>query len=237
MKISNIHSHIVPCIDDGAENMTVAMNMIDMEYNQGTRLLVCSSHNGYSKEYVDGYLRNFQKLQEKVKEKYPYMTLLPANEVYCGKEDIDEIIYLLSAGEILSINNTKYVLTEFSPFIPLENARYVINRLLSAGWIPVIAHLERYFYLYNEEFLKDIIEKGVLIQCNLFSFADESSAEIKRRARMLLENKYIHFVGSDCHSDTWRSPSLSSGAEYILENAPSEYAENILSLNAKSLFL
>ena len=73
MTISNIHSHTVPYVDDGAENMTVAMTMIDMEYSQGTRLLVCSSHNGYSKEYVDGYLHNFQKLQEKVKEKFGVM--------------------------------------------------------------------------------------------------------------------------------------------------------------------
>ena len=92
------------------------------------------------------------------------MKLISANEIYCTKEDMDEIIYFLSTGDIIPINNSKYVLIEFNTYVSIINAEYIINRLLCNGWIPVIAHFERYKYLYNEEFIKRIVQKGVLIQ-------------------------------------------------------------------------
>ena len=80
-----------------------------------------------------------------------------------------------------------------------------------------------------------LIQSGALIQVNVFSFSEEENEQIRKRACELLENRYIHFIGSDAHKLDHRPPAIRNGVCYILENAEQEYAQKILNGNAKRL--
>jgi protein-tyrosine phosphatase len=80
-----------------------------------------------------------------------------------------------------------------------------------------------------------LIQSGALIQVNAHSFVEETDVEIRDRARELLRNQYIHFVGSDAHRMDYRPPRIAAGVQYILENSDAEYATAILTENAKQL--
>ena len=83
--------------------------------------------------------------------------------------------------------------------------------------------------------LRLLIQSGAMIQVNAHSFVDEEDVEIRERARDLLRNRYVHFLGSDAHHIDYRPPNIVSGVQYILENSDAEYASAILSENAKQL--
>ena len=80
-----------------------------------------------------------------------------------------------------------------------------------------------------------LIQSGAMMQVNTHSFVDENNEEIKMRARELLKNKYIHFIGSDAHRIDHRPPNLSSGVKYIMENTDDRYASDILCNNAECI--
>lgn len=234
--IANIHSHIVPYVDDGAKNMETALTMIKMEYDQGVRMLICTSHNGYSANYIQNYLEKFLALKTQVAQIYPDLKLLFGNEIYCTKENIDDILDSLAKEVILPLENTKHVLVEFPCCISFDDTKVILKKLLSHGWKPIVAHCERYENICSRKIVKKLILNNIMIQINLYSLEEESSECIKERARMLFKNKFIHFVGSDCHGIHWRSPSLDKGVAYIKDHTDSSYQKDILFKNAAFLF-
>jgi protein-tyrosine phosphatase len=81
-----------------------------------------------------------------------------------------------------------------------------------------------------------LIQNGALIQVNAFSFQDDADEEYQKRAKELLSNRYIHFIGSDAHRINHRPPKIQQGIQYILDNTDNGYALQILNGNAESLF-
>ena len=112
----------------------------------------------------------------------------------------------------------------------------VHEALVEKGYNPIIAHMERNYNL-SDLMVGLLVRMGAYIQVNAISFSDDAPYDIRNRARKLLEEKYVHFIGSDSHQIKHRPPKLTSGIEYILANSEKRYAEEILSGNAKHLIL
>jgi protein-tyrosine phosphatase len=110
----------------------------------------------------------------------------------------------------------------------------IIKVLQEYGYKPIIAHMERNFNITGM-MVGVLIQSGALIQINTFSFTEEENEQTRKRAHELLENQYIHFIGSDAHRLDHRPPAIENGVCYILENAEQEYAQKILNDNAKRL--
>lgn len=229
--------HIVPGVDDGSLNMSMSLDMLEIAYKQGVRDIFCTSHNMYSEEEITRYKSQFMMLQMMAKSRFPELKLHMGCELLCAVEYIDDILYGLEIGVFLPLGNSKYVLTELYQDITLEEATVVVNALLAAGWKPILAHTERYPALFDGAALKELINLGAMIQVNLYGLEEENNEDIKERARYLVDNHLVHFVGSDSHRINHRSPKYEVGVRYLQTYCDKEYVEELCFKNADNLIL
>lgn len=106
-KICDIHAHIVPQIDDGANSIAMAMEMLRSAYNQGARNIVCASHSwGNLRDYAG----SLETLQSQAKKENISVNLYPGCEVQCSEDTMDNIISGFNSGRIPTLNKTRFVL-------------------------------------------------------------------------------------------------------------------------------
>ncbi|MBR5519346.1 MAG: ADP-ribosylglycohydrolase family protein, partial [Clostridia bacterium] len=233
-KIVDIHMHVVPGYDDGPESMEESLAMLKLAESQGVTDVFCTSHNGYRKEDGEQYRALFARLEKAVSEEKINIRLHKGCEIRCSAEYMDDIVYGLANGIFSTLGNSKYVLTELYPDATPNEAFSIIRKLTEHGYKPIIAHMERNDNI-SSLVVNQLIQSGALIQVNAYSLADDADTEIRERARELLRNKYVHFIGSDAHRIDYRPPKMDAGVRYILENADEEYASQILSANLSLL--
>jgi len=232
--IVDLHMHVVPSVDDGSRNMEESLEMIRLAEKQGVTDIFCTSHNGYSAEDGEKYCESFRLLKEAVIRAGISVRLHKGCEVLCAAEYMEDILYGLDEGIFKTLGETKYVLTEFYPDTKPSEALTIIQALQEHGYKPIIAHMERYYNLTG--FMVGVlVHSGALVQVNAYSFLDDPNEFIRIRARELLYNRYIHFIGTDSHRMDHRPPQIENGVRYILENVEEEYAHKILNGNAKQL--
>lgn len=237
MKITDLHMHIVPGVDDGSLTVSMSLDMIDIAYEQGVRDIFCTSHNVYSEEEITRYKSQYMMLQMLAKSRYPDLMLHMGCELLCAGEYMDDILYGLEIGVFLPLGNSRYILTELYQDTTPEEAKIVVNALIDAGWKPILAHTERYKALFDGETLKELINFGAMIQVNLYSLEDENNEDIKERARFLVDNHLVHFVGSDSHRINHRSPKYEAGVLYLQTHCEIEYVEELCFRNADRLII
>ena len=233
-KIVDIHMHVVPGYDDGSESIEESLEMLRLAESQGVTDVFCTSHNGYSKEDGEQYRVSFAQLEKAANDEKINIRLHKGCEVRCAAEYMDEIIYGLDNGIFSTLGNSKYVLTELYPDSKPSEALTIIKALTEHGYKPIIAHMERNYNI-TSLMVRLLIQSGALIQVNAHSFADDSDRDVRERARELLRNKYVHFIGSDAHRIDYRPPKIEAGVRYILDTADDEYASQILNANLSLL--
>ena len=131
--------HLVPKVDDGATDLPMAMEMIEMAYNQGVRNIFCTSDNVYDEEELKRYKSQFMTLQMCVKTKFPDLALHTGCELLCADNYIDEILWGLEKGIFLPLGNSKCVLTELYPDATPNEAETIVINMKNAGWQPILA--------------------------------------------------------------------------------------------------
>ena len=233
VKICDLHMHVVPSVDDGSLNMSMSLDMLMVAYEQGVREIYCTSHNVYDKEEVDRYKAQFMMLQLMAKSRFPDLMLHTGCELLCAGEYIDDILYGLEIGVFLPLGNSKCVLTELYPDVTPDEAKQVVTSMVDARWKPILAHVERYPALFDDDTISELIKLGAKIQFNLYSLEEETDDNLKKRARYLVENKYAHFIGSDAHRINYRTPKYEVGVQYLIDHCDEEYVEKLCFKNAE----
>lgn len=191
----DFHSHILPGIDDGSKNLEQSIAMVNEAKKVGFTKIISTSH--YMENYYECNEKNRKELLEQVQKNMNGIELCLGNEIYIT----NNIIELLQNGQASSINWTKYVLFEF-PLITTRpmNDKEVIYRLVENGYIPIIAHPERYpFIQENPDYLFELEEMGALFQANYGSIIGMYGLKAKKTLKILLKNNLISFFGSDAH--------------------------------------
>ncbi len=234
--IVDLHMHVTPGIDDGSCSIEESLELLKLSISQGVTDIFCASHSGCIKDNAETYNKNLQALKDAVTASRINIRLHKGCEVLCSKATIDSVLHRLETGVFTTLGDSNFVLTELYPDIELEEALFIIDELKKHGYRPIIAHMERIYSLTGTT-IGILIRNGALIQVNVQDLVDENDASLRERARQLLENKYVHFIGSDGHRVNYRPPSLSPGVDYILKNTDADYATEILSKNALNLII
>ena len=234
--IVDLHIHVVPGIDDGSRSIEESLQMLKLAAEQGVTDVFCTSHNGYCQKDGKRYLASFLRLQDAVSKAKINVRIHKGCEILCAGEYIDDIIYGLDIGAFSTLGNSKLVLAELYPDTKPSEALTIIKTLTENGYKPIIAHMERNYNI-TSLMVRLLRQSGTMIQVNAFSFVDEADGEIRERARELLRNKYVHFIGSDAHRIDHRPPNMLGEIQYILNNVDKEYATEILRGNAKQLII
>jgi len=196
---TDIHSHLIPGIDDGVESYEESLEIIERFYELGFRKIITTPHimqDFYNNE-PEVILAGLDELRKRVAETGLEMELGAAAEYY-----LDEtLLNKLENSDDLLLFGKNYLLFETS-FI--NKPLYLDDFLFlaqSKGLTPVMAHPERYAFVHNDpELVESLINRGLLLQLNLNSLAGYYSKEVQKMARRLIDRKQIHFLGSDCHS-------------------------------------
>lgn len=239
--LTDIHTHITPNVDDGASSLKMSLEMLRSEAEQGANVVFLTSHSSAfaSSWSADRTYENMRKVQKAATEAGIPIQIYQGCEIDTNPHAMERILQELEDGTLPSMNGTHYVLAEFYTFTgAMEEAKYCLHRYLEAGWIPIIAHAERYCRMFaTVENIAVLKEMGCLVQLNYYDLAEEPDYEIRTCAQALLQAELADMMGSDAHRMDHRRPKLTKGADYIREHCRAEYAENVLWRNAEKLLL
>lgn len=231
-RICDVHSHIAPGVDDGAVDVEMALEMIRTAHSHGITDIICTSH---SDSDMDTYRNAVAQLKESLGKDFP-VKIYPGCEVYCSVRYMSDILADLDAGTLPTLNDTCYVLCEFSPYVSAVDINSCFDTLLAENYFPVLAHSERYYNLHgNISHIRALCDKGCLIQINAYSLVDEKNDNIKSYAREILREKLATFIGSDAHRTNHRNYTVSNGLAYINETCDEVYAGAVCYSNAREL--
>lgn len=195
----DLHTHILPGVDDGAKNIEESMEIAKWAYENGINKIFATPHyiegEGYNNLKQNKDILN--ELNNKLKELDIDVEVLLGNEVFITPE----IISLIDNEEISTLNNSRYILIEFPRLQMPLYIEDIIYELRLRGYVPIIAHPERYVKVIEDpNFIHNLITKGALCQLNLPSLLKMYGEKVKETAEILLKHKMIHFIGTDTHS-------------------------------------
>lgn len=232
-RIFDLHTHIIPGVDDGSVDMNMSLQLLRLEIAEGCHDIFLTSHSWGETEL---YKSRFKALQYQVKKAGLAVNLYTGMEIECADEEAESIVEELVRGNYRTLAGTQYILIEFSPSWSTKNEVYEkLPVFLNEGYKPVIAHVERYRGWSTLDEVRKWKEMGALIQVNYYSLVEEPDPAIRSRAVELVQNKIADFMGSDCHWTFHRPPRLKSGIHYIESLEDKEYAERLLCGNARKI--
>jgi len=197
---ADMHSHLLPGLDDGLKTIEESVACINELYNLGYRKLICTPHiiaDMYPNDRKT-ILPKLDEVRKALRENNIQMTVEAAAEYMV---DLEMEKHVLSGEPLLTFGDN-LILIEMSYVAPSPNIEQMIFQLRIKGLQPVLAHPERYIFYHNDfENYQRFVDLGCLLQLNLLSLLGYYGKQIKLIAEKLLKNKMIDLVGTDMHHE------------------------------------
>ena len=195
----DIHCHILPGIDDGAKNINESIELIKGLVDLGVKEFIPTPHvmQDFYPNTDESIGNSFERLLEAIQT--TTMSNIPINPAaeYMMDSHFED---LLNSNNLFTLKG-KYVLVEMSYFQQPINLETIIFNLKSQGYLPVLAHPERYSYYHNNKNkYKELKQLGCFFQLNLLSLSNHYGKSVQETAHYLIQKEFIDFVGSDTHN-------------------------------------
>lgn len=230
---TDIHTHILPGVDDGAAGMPQALELVRMAWKNGTRTLFLTPHyRGKFKESPQWLRESFSMFSQMVREELPAMKLVLGSEVHYEAEMPERI----QQKQVLSINDSQYLLLEFRGSSLRSQIIAGVSEVIRCGFIPIIAHVERYQeFLTDDSLVPEVLEKGALVQLNADSVMGQNGLRVKKFCHRMLKEQMVHFIASDAHDTRKRPPLLRDCFLRVHKKYGEEYAAQVFYHNAQAV--
>lgn len=227
--IIDIHCHLLPGLDDGSRSPDMTLQMAKMAVETGTREIVCTPHCTAGSHDLRGRIARIGKAVEVLNYVFSQMQLPlklhPGMELLCN----DKLEQTLAAGEVLPLAGSRHLLIEFTFDTPISRIERAARLVQQAGYIPVLAHPERYTAVWrNPDCLEVWHYAGYVLQLDKDSILGRFGNHCAKTADWALRHGVAHTVGSDAHDPTSRTIRLSRVHDYLSRNFRSDYAELLL---------
>lgn len=226
----DIHSHILPGVDDGPESIEQTIRMLHMAISEGINTIIATPHYepGGDNPSVDELERIRKQVEEEAFNISRKIKLYLGNEVYYGESAVS----LLKAGEALTLAGSRYVLVEFPYGIDIKSMYQGMYNFLSHGYLPILAHVERYHHIHRRpDVIEELVDMGCYIQMNCDSIVGSLLNTEVSFNRRLIKNGLVHFIASDSHSDKMRVPMMQTAVNYMLKKFSEEAVNELISEN------
>ncbi|MEH7085353.1 CpsB/CapC family capsule biosynthesis tyrosine phosphatase [Neobacillus drentensis] len=200
----DLHSHILPGVDDGARNLSESINMAKRAVEQGIHTIVATPHhlNNRYENPKQTIIDRVKELNKALVEEKIDLNVLPGQETRIN----GEMVQGYEKDEILPIDNTQYVLVEFSSSHVPRYTEKLFYDLQTKGLIPIIVHPERNQEIIDRpDVLYKLVEKGALTQVTAASVCGDFGKKIKNFSLQLIEANLTHFIASDAHNTSNRT--------------------------------
>lgn len=225
----DIHSHILPQVDDGSHSLEESVEMCRASADDGVSVMVATphAHDGVHKTHDPEFLR--QKVAGLNAELGGNPKIVLGCELRFTHALVKQICETHTAP---TIAGGPYALVEFPHAVVPPGSEHPLFELMSNQITPIIAHPERNIMLMSEpERFYDLISIGVLGQMDTGSITGQFGRKVQQAARVMLENGLIHFIASDCHNTRNRLPGMSAAVTATAEVVGEEYAQAIAGEN------
>lgn len=223
----DLHTHILPGVDDGAKSMEETIRMLRMANEEQITTIIATPHfaSGAKNTPVEKLREVLEQVQKEAVKINNEMTILLGNEIYYSASVLDA----LNTKQALTLAGSRYVLVEFSPGETYQTIFRGLGGLVRGGYLPVIAHVERYRCLYrNEDYINELINLGCYLQMNCDSISGGFLDPEAIYYRGLVKQGLIHFLGTDCHDDKVRTPRMKRAVKQLLKRCDEGLIDKIL---------
>lgn len=231
----DIHSHILPAIDDGAANLDESLAMARQAVEGGTTVLFATPHVMDRKDLdrARDYPVAAAAFQRVLDEQHIPLKLAVGAEVY----PMEGLLEAIQQGIPLLLGPRRKTILLDSPFsvLPIGLEQWVF-KLQAYGFQVILAHPERVMPVQmNPQTLEPLVSRGMLLQVNASSFLGGSGEPAKSTAELLLRHHWVHFIASDSHSPVHRRPGLTRVLPVVTALAGVEVANELMENNGRRL--
>ena len=208
----DIHCHILPNCDDGADSMETALLMAQMAVDSGVDTIIATPHcnlpNVKEKNFRDAPLAlRFVELMQRLRDAGIPLEIQPGAEVMCMPDTIE----LLRKRQLVTLARSDYLLVEFFFDERVDYMEDMLSAIRAEGLIPVVAHPERYEALQQTPtVIQRWFESGYIIQLNKGSIMGRLGRGAEKTAGLILSRGLAHVIASDAHDTLVRTPDLRS---------------------------
>jgi protein-tyrosine phosphatase len=227
--VIDIHSHILPGLDDGAKTLEDAVAMVRMAAAAGTTDIVASPHANQDYEFEPQVVE--QKISELRAAVADQVRIHFGCDFHLMPENIDDAV---RAPEKYSIGHRGYLLVEFSDFLIPKTSDQIFARLMHAGLRPIVTHPERNQLLQGRlEQIEEWAAQGVLMQVTAASLLGRFGRTARKSAVELMEHGLVDFVASDAHDTRWRTTPLDEAKQFVSREYGLEAADRLFEENPR----
>lgn len=215
--VIDLHTHILPGIDDGSRSEEESLRLIGLAVGQGVGAMVATPHchrQGGNPD-PEGAVR---RLMARVAGEYPGFRLYAGHETFYHRG----LVAQLRGGDARTLAGSRWVLVEFSPSVAYGELFSGVRDLADAGYVPLLAHMERYACIRKEGRVPELSSAGCRFQMNYDSLSGPAlSPEVRWCRRQVAEGR-IYALGSDLHRTDFRPPAIGKALGWLLKRLPGE---------------
>ena len=223
MNLIDIHCHILPKVNDGPDSVEESLKILKDMRRQGIKHVIVTPH--YRPEMFEPSMKrviySYRHLRDIAYDMGVSMSL------GCEYYRNEQIIEHMDNRKRPVMAGSRYVLIEFSMNDLFPTIRNYVYELITHGYQPIIAHVERYFCCQKMEKIQELKDMGALIQVNAGSVLGEEGWKLKKFCLDLMKKDLVDFVASDTHNTSDRKLNLKKCASYVTKKMGKQYAERI----------
>lgn len=227
----DIHTHVLPGLDDGARTLEDSVEMIRIAAKAGTTDLAATPHANLDFQFDPQQIKN--RIAELQQASGGAVRIHQGCDFHLYHDNIEDA---LANPTKYTINHKRYLLVEFPDLLIAKDTAVVFTRLLEAGMVPIITHPERNFLLHRRlESLQAWVDGGCLVQVTAQSLLGRFGAEVRAVARELMTRGLVHFIASDAHDAGDRTPRLDQAYRHVARRYGRERAEVLFVSNPRAV--
>jgi protein-tyrosine phosphatase len=211
----DLHTHILPGIDDGSKNLEMSLEMARMAVEDGTTILACTPHiyPGLYMNTQEGIKAECAKLQKALDVFHIPLKLVVGADAHLVPELLDG----LKSGRVPTLNDSRYFLLEPSHHVPPPNFEESVFQISAAGYHPVLTHPERLVWIeqHYATFVR-LAQRGVWMQLTAGAILGKFGKRARYWSERMLDEGLVHLVASDAHTISMRSPKMAEARERLV---------------------
>jgi protein-tyrosine phosphatase len=230
----DLHCHLLPGIDDGAEDLEQSLEMARLSVADGVTVIACTPHifpGVYNNSGPDIRLR-VARLQSEFDAAQIAIRLVAGGDVHVAPD----LVSKLQRGEALSLNDSRYVLVEPPHHILPPNIEGLFFNLLTAGYVPIVTHPERMSWIDRDyDMLGRLVRSGAWMQITAGAVVGKFGSRAKDWSERLLRDGVVHIVASDAHDAVHRPPAMKEAFHALRSVVGEEEAMNLVQVRPEAI--